>query len=172
MAQWTRLVGALSLAVRIALALGALLVVVSVPEQLRTWDDPSSSVIPAERTMPKEANWILGAVMLAAALALVLGWLVRRTRASRNRRAVATWHVAAWVTVVGMAAWIAVLAVSQWIAAQPSDAVIGMGAPGQLWDTVIALPAIATLVIVGRDLRKVARTRTATGHATQAAHRP
>ncbi|WP_062317874.1 hypothetical protein [Demequina maris] len=172
MTQWSRLVAAGSLTVRIVLALGALLVVVSVPEQLRTWDDPSASVIPAERTMPKEANWLLGAVMLVTAFALVAGWVVRRTRAAASPRAVAAWRASAWITAAGLAAWIAVLAVSQWIAVQPSDAVIGMGAPGQLWDTVIALPAIVTLAIVGRDLRAIARTRTPSAPASDPAHRP
>ncbi|MDN4476931.1 hypothetical protein QQX09_13815 [Demequina sp. SYSU T00192] len=172
MTQWSRLVAAGSLTVRIVLALGALLVVVSVPEQLRTWDDPSASVIPAERAMPKEANWLLGAVMLVTAFALVAGWIVRRTRAAENAGVVKAWRVVAWVTVAGMAAWIAVLAVSQWIAVQPSDAVIGMGAPGQLWDTVIALPAIVTLVIAGRDLRAVTRMKTPDDRAAEPAHRP
>ncbi|SEJ26145.1 hypothetical protein [Demequina mangrovi] len=156
-------VAAASLAVRIVPALGAVFVGLAPLEQLETWDDPSAATIPTEHTMPYAANWLLGPVMLAAAIALIAGWAVR-LRSRRNGAAagdgwgIRVWRACAWVTAIAMVPWIAVLAASQWIASRPTDGVIGMGFPGDAGDGLAALAALATLVIVARDLRK-ARAR-------------
>ncbi|WP_062386043.1 hypothetical protein [Demequina iriomotensis] len=157
----SRLMSAASLALRIVLALGALFVASAAPEQLDTWRDPAASTLPTEHTMPYAANYLLPILMLATAGALIAGWWVRRGRMddAAGDRAVGRrlWRASAWIAAIGMVPWIAALATSQWIASQPDDGVIGMGFPGPFVDAAAAIPAVAALVILARDLRTAPR---------------
>ena len=138
---------------RALLAAWALLVAVSIPENISSWDMPNASVIPAERSMPLWFNVPVGVAMVAATAMLVVGWVLRRRQS--GQAAWVRWSNAA--TIVVLALWATALLVSQVMSMLPDDAVIGIAAtPFVVLDAIAAAFALATAAVLARDVRTLA----------------
>ena len=70
--------GVASALLRVPLIAWAGLVLASMPENLRTWDDPNASVIPGERTMPQAGSVLVAVAMALSIVMLAVGWVARR----------------------------------------------------------------------------------------------
>lgn len=151
--------GAGSAVARLLLIGVATFTLVNMPENIRTWHKPAARVLPSERNMPFWGNHVFMAVLLAAIIALALGWVLRRRRARGLAGVVATvWMATSWFSIIGLCLWAAVLTVSQVIALSPQYGVTGLYGMGIILDGVFAMIAVLTLVVLVRDVLALRRS--------------
>ena len=154
----TRRPGIGSALLRVPLQILAVLVLTVVPENLSSWSEPNASVLPSERTMPVWGNYVLAATLLAALVAITLGWIIRRQQPPRPGP---VWHISSWVAMLGLLWWAGVLIASHVISAVDGardEAVIGVG-PDIFLDLAFALVALITLAVIARDMVLIRRAK-------------
>lgn len=151
---------------RAPLEIIALSMLISVPENLSSWSEPNASVLPSERTMPGWGNYVLGATLLAALVALSLGWIIRRQQSPRPGPG---WQITSWGAMLGLLAWSGVLIASHVVSTVDrarDEAVIGVG-PDIFLDLACALVALITLAVIARDTSLIHRAQ-----SSASTHRP